>query len=398
LKTIVYSLILLIGISSCQSGAKRQEIVKSNDTVVFINPRPPLDSAEARRYHDMVAEFIDKHISERYFSGGILVAKNGVPVYERYSGFSSFKTKDSITPETPLQVASTGKTLTAAAILKLVQENKMNLNDPVAKFIPEFPYEGVTVKMLLNHRSGLPNYLYYMDQMGWDRNKTATNEDVIRTMIEWKPPVTALPDRRFQYCNTNYVVLASIIEKVSGLSFAQYMEQNLFKPLGMNNTFVRTAEDSADVVYSHKFNGTLWRPDFSDGPVGDKNIYSTCRDLLKWDQALYDGRIISPALLDSAFTPYSFEKPGIKNYGLGWHLLLLPNSKKVIFHNGRWHGFNAVFARLTDEQVTIIMTGNKMNLGVYSIARKMYNLFGPYDGRSEDDFDIESEGGSKSKQ
>ena len=383
MKTFVFILNLSILIWGCESGARKHEVVKK-DTVLLINPRPALDPAEAKRYHDLVADFIDRHLSERNFSGGILVAKNGVPIYERYSGFSNFRTKDSMRPNTSLQVASTGKTLTAAAILKLVQEGKMTLNDPVTKYYPTFPYTEVTVKMMLNHRSGLPNYLYYMEEMEWNRRQAATNEDVINTLINWKPPVTAHPDRRFTYCNTNYVVLASIIEKVSGLSFSQYMRENFFKPLGMENTFVRTQADSANVVYSYQPNGALWPPDFSDGPVGDKNIYSTCRDLLKWDQALYDGKIISPALLDSAFVPYSNEKPGVKNYGLGWHLRIMPNGKKVVFHNGRWHGFNAIFARLMDEQVTIIMTGNKMNMGVYAIAKKMYNLFGPYDGKNDD--------------
>jgi hypothetical protein len=113
---------------------------------------------------------------------------------------------------------------------------------------------------------------------------------------------------------------------------------------------------------------------------------------LKWDQALYNG-FIRQDLLDSAFKPYSFERPGVKNYGLGWHLLLLPNNKKVIYHNGKWHGFTSAFARLTDEHVTIIMTSNKYNMGVYQMSKKMYNLFGPYDGRNDNSSD--DEGGSK---
>ena len=384
MKTFVFAIGLSFAFWSCQSSSTNAVEVITKDTLLAINPRPPLDAAEAKKYHDLVSDFIDKNLSERYFNGGILVAKNGVPVYERYTGFSNRQTKDSMTAETPLQIASTGKTLTSAAILKLVQENKLDLNELVTTFYPAFPYPEVTVKMLLNHRSGLPNYLYYMEEMGWNKKQTATNEDVINTLIEWKPNRTSNPGTRFRYCNTNYVVLASIIEKVSGLSFAQYMEDNFFKPLGMENSFVRTAADSANVVYSYQFNGALWRPDFTDGPVGDKNIYSTCRDLLKWDQAIYDGKIIKQPLLDSAFTPYSNEKPGVKNYGLGWHLLMLPNNKKVIFHNGRWHGFNTIFARLEDEQITIIMTGSKMNMGVYAIAKKMYNLFGAYDGKGDD--------------
>src|SRR5688572_24395948 len=131
-KTLFFSFALSVVLCSCESGARKSKTIplpKAN--LVAINPRPPLDPVEAKRYHDLIEDFISKNLSEKYFSGGILVAKNGVPVYERYTGFSNWKTKDSITPETPLQVASTGKTLTSAAVLKLVQEGKLGLNDLV---------------------------------------------------------------------------------------------------------------------------------------------------------------------------------------------------------------------------------------------------------------------------
>lgn len=383
MKTLITSLCLAVCLWGCQSAADESK-KPARDSVLSVSQAPQIDPVEWRRYNQLVSDYIEKHLTERYFNGGILVAKNGVPVFERYSGFIDVhRKKDSFTAETPVQVASTGKTLTAAAILKLVQDGKMGLDDPVTKFFPDFPYTEVTVKMMLNHRSGLPNYLYYMEKMGWDRKRQATNEEVLNTLINWKPTQAFTPGKRFNYCNTNYVVLASIIEKVSGATFPQYMKDNFFKPLQMNNSFVKTVADS-NFVYSYQFNGALWPLDFSDGPYGDKNIYSTCRDLLKWDQALYEGKIIRKDLLDSAFAPYSNEKPGVKNYGLGWHLLMLPNGKKVIFHNGRWHGFNSAFARLTDEKITIIITGTKMNMGIYKVAKQMYNLFGPYDGKHED--------------
>jgi CubicO group peptidase (beta-lactamase class C family) len=384
LKTIVITLWLAISIWSCQSSADSSVKKASKDTTISVAPPPSLSPAEYQKYHDLVADFVESHLSANHFNGGILVAKNGVPVYERYTGFSNLRTKDSMTAETPMQIASTGKTLTSGAILKLVQEGKLNLEDSLQKFFPNFPYEGVTVKMLLNHRSGLPNYLYYFEEKKWKRNLPATNEDVLKTLYEWHPPLTSLTGKHYTYCNTNYVLLALIIERVSGMTYPQYMKQNFFDPLHMDHTFVKTQADSANVVYSYQGNGAIWMPDFSDGPYGDKNIYSTCRDLLKWDQALYDGKIIRKDLLDSAFKPYSFERPGIKNYGLGWHLLMLPNNKKVIYHNGKWHGFTSAFARLTDEHVTIIMISNKYNMAVYSMSKKMYNLFGPYDGRSDD--------------
>ena len=392
MKTIIITLCLAVSLWSCQSAANGNPKKLQKDTVISVAPKPSLTPAEYTRYHDMVANFVEKNLSSRYFNGGILVAKNGVPVYERYTGFSNLRAKDSMTAETPMQVASTGKTLTAAGILKLIEVGKIGMDDPLEKFFPNFPYAGVTVRMLMNHRSGLPNYLYYFEQKKWKRNQPATNQDVVNSLYEWHPPLTSLTGKHYSYCNTNYVLLASIIEKVSGVPYPQFMKENFFTPLGMTNTFVKTQTDSANVVYSYKANGGLWTPDFSDGPYGDKNIYSTCRDLLKWDQALYNG-FIRQDLLDSAFKAYSFEKRGVKNYGLGWHLMLLPNNKKVIYHNGKWHGFTSAFARLTDERVTIIMTSNKYNMGVYQMSKKMYNLFGPYDGKNDNSND--DEGGSK---
>lgn len=211
------------------------------------------------------------------------------------------------------------------------------------------------------------------------QKKYATNEDVLNTLMNWQPLRASLPDKRFNYCNTNFALIALIIEKASGLSYTQYLEQNLFEPLQMKNTFVFNPFDSISAAQSYDWNGTPWQMDFSDGIYGDKNIYSTVRDLLKWDQAIYSGQLLDKRLLDSAFTAYSNERKSQHNYGLGWRLLQFDNGKEVVYHNGRWHGFNSAFARLTDENATIIILTNKFNRGVYTTARKLYNLFGEYD-------------------
>ncbi|MBD0377046.1 MAG: beta-lactamase family protein, partial [Flavisolibacter sp.] len=250
---------------------------------------------------------------------------------------------------------------------------------PITQFFPQLPYPGVTVKMLLNHRSGLPEYLYYMEKGGWNRNTFATNADVLNTLIQWHPPKQFTAGTRFHYCNTNFVLLALIVEKISGTSFPDYMKRYIFEPLKMYNTFIATVNDTSRTVLSFDGYGTKWKLDFSDGPYGDKNVYSTPEDLLKWDQSLYHNTILSQQTLDSAYTPYSNEKPSMHNYGLGWRLLFFPNGKKVVYHNGRWHGFNSAFARLTDERVTIIILSNKFNHATYTVARKLYNLFGDYD-------------------
>ncbi|HRO71607.1 MAG TPA: serine hydrolase, partial [Chitinophagaceae bacterium] len=132
--------------------------------------------------------------------------------------------------------------------------------------------------------------------------------------------------------------------------------------------------------------------DMMEGTAGDKNIYSTPRDLLKWDQALYTSQFLNQVMIDSAFQPNSNERPSLHNYGLGWRMLNFPNGKKVIYHFGRWHGFNAAFARLIDEKVTIVILGNRYNSNIYRVARKAYDIFGNYDqngGNDEEENDNE---------
>jgi CubicO group peptidase (beta-lactamase class C family) len=156
------------------------------------------------------------------------------------------------------------------------------------------------------------------------------------------------------------------------------MKANFFDPLQMHNTYVVTLADSLQRNQSYNATGGIWQMDYTDGPYGDKNIYSTPRDLLKWDQSFYNNTILNQNTLDSAYTPYSNERPSMHNYGLGWRLLTLKNGKKINYHNGHWHGFNSAFARLPDEKATIIILGNKYNSSIYTTARKLYNVFGPY--------------------
>ncbi len=337
-----------------------------------------MDKEEFRSYYRQLNTFFDTTLLKTGFNGGILIAKEGNIIYENYKGTIDLRKNDSITSSTPFHIASTTKTFTAVAILRLVQEGKLSLNDTITKFFPGFPYQGITVKLLLNHRSGLPNYLYFMSESDWDKTKFVSNNNMLQFMIEKKPNKYYSPDKRFSYCNTNYVLLALILEKVTGTPFPIYMQEKIFRPLQMENTFVFELKDTATATPSFNINGTYWKLDFLDATYGDKNIYSTPEDLLKWDQALYTDQLLNGTLLDSAFSPYSFEKPSIHNYGLGWRLQLLPNEKKIVYHFGKWHGFNAAFARLTDEKVTIIILGNKFNRGIYNVAHQSFNIFGNY--------------------
>jgi CubicO group peptidase (beta-lactamase class C family) len=376
MKIITWIIIIVIG-WSCNTSSENKIVVE--DSLQYYPPTPgKLDQQQFRYYYKKLSNFFDHTLLSKGFNGGILIAKDGAIIYEKYTGFSDLRSKDILTDSTPVHIASAGKTFTGMAVLKMVQENKLSLNDTLGKFFPGLPYPGITIKMLLNHRSGLPNYIYFIPNSKWDKKQYVTNADVLNLLYTEQPKRIFSPGTRFTYSNTNYVLLAMIIEKISGQAFAEYMHQKIFGPLRMNHTYVYTLQDSLTATPSFAANSRFWENDFLEHTYGDKNIYSTPRDLLKWDQALYTDQLFSKALLDSAFTPYSFERPSVHNYGLGWRLLMIPNGKKVIYHNGKWHGFNAAFARLTDEKVTIIVLGNKYNSNIYTAARKAYDIFGEY--------------------
>jgi len=358
-------------------------------------------NSEAFHHYSAASRHFFDSLFLRGFNGSILVAKNGEVLYERYSGFKNFRQqKDSIGEHTPFHLASVSKTFTAMAVLKLWEEGKLDIHDEVSKYLPGFP-QGVTIKNLLSQRSGLLNYVHFMDQSGWDKRKFLTNADLLQYIISHKALVVrALPGRHFEYSNTNYAMLALVIEKVSGQSYAEFVTKNFFEPMKMQDTYVFNLSDTARSMKSYKRNRRQYPLEYLDVVYGDKNIYSTSHDLLKWDLALRSGAFFTQKTLDSAYTPYSFEKRGKKNYGLGWRMLLEPNGKKLIYHNGWWHGNRTVFIRMLDEDATIIALCNNDNTRVYA-SKKLADLFGNYQqGKEkfdEGEYDSEGRGGESKK-
>lgn len=307
------------------------------------------------------------------FSGGILIAKNGEIVFEKYNGFINFKEKEHIKSSTPIHIASISKPITALAILQLVEKKLISLDDTIQKFFPSFPYQNITVLHLLNHRSGLPNYLYFMDTAWRASTKFVTNNDVLQFMIKNQPAAYSNPNTVFHYCNTNYVLLAIIVESVTHQFFPNYIKENIFKPIGMQNSFVININDTSNYVPSYQFNNIPYTLESFDCVYGDKNVYSTVRDLWLLDKALYNNSIISKNTFNIATTAYSNETKGNKNYGLGWRLFL-KNNDTVIYHGGWWHGNNSLFTRLIKDTATVITLGNRYNKRIYN-SKQMATIF-----------------------
>jgi CubicO group peptidase (beta-lactamase class C family) len=302
------------------------------------------------------------------FNGCVLVAKDGVPIYTGAFGYGNFSAREKLTPQSSFQLASTTKPFTSSAILMLVEKGSIALEDSVQKFFPDFPYQGITVKNLLSHRTGLPEYIYWGKEFIGKDVDYLTNETMLNLLIKKKPSIRCRPDRMFMYCNTNYALLACIIEKVSGVSYKQFMEENIFTPLGMTNTFVFDIKDS---IYHcgtacYQYSWHEWNLVFSDGVLGDKGIYSSVEDMLKWDNALKQGKVISTEMLEEAYQPrsldkYSFGSDKTRNYGYGWRTTKQPDGSSLVYHNGNWHGCNNVFSRDLKRGYTLIVLGNKAN-------------------------------------
>ena len=372
LKTIA---ILFCFYLSCCTSKKNNP---GEEGVMYTEPvAGPVSRADSIRYAGAIAAFYDTNLVARGFNGAILVAKNGKILFERYHGYSDLQRKDTLNEHSAFHLASVSKTFTAMAVLKLVEMGKLKLDDDLSIYFPNFPYPGITVRMLLSHRSGLPNYLYFMEQLGWDKKVFSDNSDVLDYLVRFRPKLTNTPGTHFTYCNTNYALLGLIIEKVSGISYAAFLQHQFFTPLKMSDTYVFSLADTQKAMPSYNWKGQREAWTFLDKGYGDKNIYSTARDLLKWDQALYNTQLFTSETVESAFRPYSNEKPGIRNYGFGWRMNIYPNGKKIIFHGGWWHGNNTMLMRLVQDSATIIILGNKYNRNVYD-AKKMANIFSPY--------------------
>ncbi len=329
--------------------------------------------------------FYEEKLIRSRFNGAILVARNGKIVFEKYVGLENVLRGEAIDSNTAFHLASVSKTFTAMAVLKLWESNLLLLDDPVGQYLTGFPFPSITIRNLLSHRSGLPNYVHFAEKMGWDAKRFLTNEDILQMLIS--NPEKLKPGRAdayFDYCNTNYALLALIIEKVTKLAFSEYLEQVFFKPLGMSNSFVFGIEMAESVLPSYRFNNQKEPLMFLDAVYGDKNIYSTPRDMMKWDIALSQGKIFSAKTLEEAYKGYSYERRGTRNYGLGWRLVEMPTGKKIIYHNGWWHGNNTVFSRLPADSTAIIVLGNKFNRSIYQ-AKKIAGIFKGYGIQSDED-------------
>ncbi len=328
---------------------------------------------------NQIQHYYHKLVNQNDFYGQFLIAKNGKILFEDYQGYAYVEKEEKNSQNKPLHIASVSKVLTATLIMRLVQEKKIDIDAKVSQYLPNFYFDDITVRMLLNHRSGLRHYGYFIERdVKWDKSKRITNQDILDLLNSGKVHLETKPGTRFAYCNTNYVLLALIIEKVTGLNYHEAMKKNIFEPLGMNNTFVFDYEKHKDTV-SQTYKSTKLRLAFDhlDLVYGDKNIYSTVRDLLKFDLATYSNKFLSKKIKSEMFKGYSYETKGERNYGLGIRLREWKEAPALTYHNGWWHGNTSSYVTMKNDSLTIIALSNKFTHQTYR-TRRFLALFGNY--------------------
>ncbi|GAA4464598.1 serine hydrolase domain-containing protein [Nibrella saemangeumensis] len=378
---------LTIVCSSCESNNDQKQLNRSATAMRNCAKELELSAQEEARIReeikaDQKAQRI-KEIARAKFraglNGSILVAQKGVILYKGWNGLGHIEKhlRDTIVEDSKFQLASLSKTFTAVATLKLVEAGKLSFEDTIQKFYPDFPYHNITIHDLLSHRSGLPNYAYAFDDSMkinfYKRDKPyPTNATIMHWFATVKPTPKRynIPGRTFSYSNTNYMVLASIIEKVANQPFETFVQKNIFEPLGMNNSYLATSKsESFTVNKTAGYQGNRRIPkDYYDDVLGDKGVYSTVGDLFKWYMALNGDCLLRKKTLAEAFIPRSFEKKSIKNYGYGFRMRLDANEQpEYIYHTGWWKGYNAMFWFSPRHEYVVIMLSNRLNRLVFDV-------------------------------
>ncbi|WP_341281012.1 serine hydrolase [Paenibacillus sp. FSL H8-0537] len=300
---------------------------------------------------------IDAYLKGEAFSGMALVAKDGEVLLRKGYGFSG--TNKLNRPDAKSRIASITKSFTAASIMQLVEQGKLSLNDPVSKFVTGIPRgDDITIHMLLSHTSGLPSEFTRSGDVAIEQ----TIAELRTKQLKYEPGTTYL------YSNNGYVLLAYVLEQLSGESYADYVSKHLLTPLGMKNS--GTAAPGAPTIqgYILQKNKEWAAAPYYVSQSGTGTLYSTVDDLLKWDAGLRAGKVVSEQSLEAMYTPHSD-----KNYGYGWIALSL-NGEKVVFHNGSGSGYATGMLRNLDSGMTVILLGNHAGMDMTKLLQQVHKL------------------------
>ena len=304
------------------------------------------------------------------FNGEVLIAKNDQVIYQEAFGYKNPIEKVKLKKDLSFELASVSKQFTAAAILKLQEEGQLSIKDPVSKHLTGFNFDQITISDLLKHRSGLWDYMFLTERY-WEEDVAPDNQDVVCLIAEHENRLSFTPGRRFDYNNTNYALLAAIVEKKTNLSFKHYLERTFFQPLCMSNTYVglqaRKYDQVVNAFQPYRYDYLPLPPSFHNAALGDKGINASAKDLFTWFKALKNGQILSKKSTDLMFNISN--RLGSK-YGMGFRTKFENGKLSRIYHNGLWDGYRNGLVYLTDEDLTIIVLSHTQNRRKYYMQKQ----------------------------
>ncbi|MBK7036269.1 MAG: serine hydrolase [Bacteroidetes bacterium] len=309
------------------------------------------------------------------FNGTVLYASKGKVLYKKAFGVTDIKTGESLQTSSSFNLASVSKQFIGMCILILSEEGKLTLDDNIKKYLPELPYVDITIRNLLTHTSGIPEYfdLYNNHRETLD---TLNNEKLIQLYNTYSPRLEFLPGTSWSYCNTNYVFLATIIERITKQPLNIFFKNNIATPLGLNDTYVYhlllPVVPTNHVYGFSEVNGVRKLNDLInvDGVTGDGNIYSSVEDLYKWEQSLKTEKLVKKETLQQAFEPVKLKDGSTYNYGFGWSI---DKPNEQYSHTGGWAGFINVICRdIKNDRTLIVLSSGDNHLGAYT-ARNIFN-------------------------
>ena len=344
----------------------------------------------AQQRVNKIDSLLNSLYQSKKLNGNVLIAEKGKIIYNKSFGIADVSTKAPLNHHSIFELASCSKQFTAMGIVILKEQGKLQLNEPLTKYIPELNnLPRITIKQLLLHTSGLPDYMQLMEK-SWEKNKIATNKDIIAYLSLEQTKLLFEPNTKHEYSNTGYAILATIIERVTNQSYADFLSKYIFKPLKMNRSFVYQRHlnpkqiKNYAVGYIHlKKDDQLLLPDkyektrivyWLDGIVGDGMVNSTVIDLLKWDRALYSNKLVSVKNIDEIFSNGILLDGTVSKHGYGWRIIAETENGKIAKHSGAWPGYVTYIERdLTyDKTIIILQNHNDVVVPADEIRKILY--------------------------
>jgi len=362
--SLFFVLVFLV-VFSCNNTSVHEEMSTEE---LSLEPDIKCDSVSASIKAEWIDSIFTKLSKGFWFNGSVAYLEKGCLIYQRSFGYSNFRTKDSLNTSSAFQLASVSKMFAAMSAMILYEDGILDYDIDIKNYLPSFPYDSVTTRMLMTHRAGLSRYMSLAHDEWTEKTIPMTNQDMLDLYEEHVPDPYFQADNGFHYCNTNYALVACIVEAISGMQFADFVERRIFVPLGMDDSFIYHMNEDTVVsfyveteVMGHNYRG--WRPlrarnEYLNGVTGDKGVYTSIEDLAKFDQAITSNVLVSESTMREAFTPGSPKYWKRKdNYGFGWRIRESEDS--TAFHFGWWKGFRAYYIRDMKNSKSLIVLTNK---------------------------------------